>query len=199
MQSSYEAHYNSCHIATLFQVTEELLRKRNSKHLKSTNGVVAHLSDRQNYSLKYCHQMKDRCVFWPTLMLLLQHTYDQISQKEYAIFQLNEQKLCLSIQPSLYKPERSTKSFLGSEVMTFANSFDMLLTLRRGVECILRKYILLSIVSNIRSLSNVLTKATCSTKEGFVIGFQTVIRRANLLRSVTLLSFILSLISQVLL
>ena len=81
---------------------------------------------------------------------------------------------CQPLYWTSYKAERVTRSVLGSEVMAFADEFDMKYTIKYDIQSILNKVILLRMLTDSLSLFDVLTKATVTTEKRLMIDLQNV-------------------------
>lgn len=87
---------------------------------------------------------------------------------------MDKDNKCKPLYWTSYKAKRVTRSVLGSEVMAFADAFDMAYTIKYNLQAMMRKGIPLTMLTDSLSLFHELTKATVTTEKGLMIDLQNV-------------------------
>ena len=99
---------------------------------------------------------------------------DGSSQLGYIILLKDKENKCQPLYWSSHKSRRSSRSVLGSEVMAFADAFDMAFTIKYDMQMIMKQYIPLNMYTDSLSLFDVLTKSTTTTEKRLMIDLRSV-------------------------
>lgn len=160
--------------AVLAQATEEAFDNAKAEYIKRINSVVSNLKKLPDLVLRYPKLELSSLKLQVYSDASYATNKDKTSQLGYFIFLMDKHHRCHPIYWVSYKSKRSTRSVLGSEVMAFADAFDMAYTLKFDLQKILGKELPLRMLTDNKSLFDVLTKATSTTEKRLMIDIQTV-------------------------
>lgn len=164
----------ACSVALLSQCTEELFEKDRKSHLKKLNNIIKHLQTYEDLTLKCPNIDKDSLRLVTYYDASFATNEDKSSQLGYFIFLADKDNKCQPIYWTSYKSKRVTRSVLGSEVMAFADAFDMSFAITHDIQTMLGKVILLQLFTDSLSSFDVLTRAKTTTEKRLMIDLKSV-------------------------
>ena len=91
------------------------------------------------------------------------------SQIGYIILLVDAENKCHVLDFKSQNNKRVTRSILGAEVCAFAEAFDRAYLLKRDLEAILQQYIPLSMMTDSKSLFDVIIKCSDTTEKSLLI------------------------------
>lgn len=154
----------SCAVAKAQQLTEIQFSEEKEKHVKSINALVSYIHRTEHVELKFPKLDHSSLRIQAYTDAAFSDNADLSSQLGYIIFLADKSNNCQPLIWSSHKSKRVTRSVLGSEVMAFADGFDMAYSLKHDLQLILKKEMPLVMLTDSLSLFDIVTKAS-STKE----------------------------------
>lgn len=147
-----------CTVNMAAQVTET---KFSSDHIKAINRVVKHVKEHPTLPLKYQRLDKDSLKLKVYSDSSFANNDDHSSQLGYIVLLVDKTNKCNILHLSSHKSRRVTQSVLGGEVYAFADAFDIAYIMKHDLESITGKCIPLTMLTDSKSLFDVIAK--CST------------------------------------
>lgn len=120
----------SCTSTILRQTTEDRFKEWMEGDPKETNDVVSHHVRTLDFTLKFPKLDKESLMIHVYSGASYASNMDRSLQPGQIIFLTNRSKSCSPIHCISYNPKRVTRLVLGSELMAFADTFDIVLTIK---------------------------------------------------------------------
>lgn len=154
----------SCAVAKAAQITAKQFEENKAAHVKTINSLVSYIHRTADFELQYPKLDKLSLRIQAYTDAAFGNNADFSSQLGYMIFLADKFNTCQPLMWSSHKSKRATRSVLGSEVMAFADGFDVAYSLKYDLEHMMQQKIPLVMLTDSLSLFDVITKAS-GTKE----------------------------------
>lgn len=164
----------SCAMALMAQVTEEKFQSEPAKYIKKTNNVLKQLHENPEVYLQFPKLKLESLKLSVYSDASYASNDDKSSQLGYFIFLSDDSKNCQPLYWNSYKSKRVTRSVLGSEVMAFADAFDMAYTIKYDLQHIIQNRVRLHMLTDSLSLFDVLTRNHVTTEKRLMIDLKNV-------------------------
>jgi Reverse transcriptase (RNA-dependent DNA polymerase) len=163
-----------CAVNMASQVTEKSF---SVQKINDLNKVIKHLKSYPSQALKYYKLDKDTLKLKVYADSSFANNDDFTSQLGYIVLLTDKTDRCNIIHYSSHKSRRVTRSVLGGEVYAFADAFDFAFTLKHDLQVMLRQAVPLTILTDSKSLFDVITKSSTISERRLMIDI-TAVRNA---------------------
>jgi Reverse transcriptase (RNA-dependent DNA polymerase) len=175
-----------CAVNMAAQVTEG---KYTEKNINDLNKTIIHLKKDPSHSLKF-HKLKLKSL---RLKVYSDSSFanieDLTSQLGYIILLTDMTGICNVIHYSSHKSRRVTRSVLGGEVYAFADAFDQAFIIKHDLELLLNQRVPLTILTDSKSLFDVITKSSSTSERRLMIDI-TAVREAYFKQEISDVGFV---------
>ena len=162
----------ACAVAKAAQITESQFQEDANSHITSINAIVKHIHSNPDIILRFPRLDLGSLRIQEYTDAAFGNNFNSSSQLGYIMFLADCRNRCQPISWSSYKSKRVTRSVLRSEVMSFAEGFDVAYSLKHDLENILLKQIPLVMLTDSLSLFDVTTKSTITKEKRLMIDLQ---------------------------
>lgn len=164
----------ACSVAKSTQVTNEKYVTNPSKYVKILNRTLRYIRRSIGLKLKYPKLDKDSLRLQVYSDASYATNADNSSQLGYIIFLADKSNNCQPLAWSSHKAKRVNRSVLGSEIMAFADAFDMAFVLKHDIEAMIKKTLPIVMITDSLSLFDVITRASSTTEKRLMIDIESV-------------------------
>ena len=155
-----------CAVALASQVTEDTFCE---KSVSVINKVLTHLKSSKDLTLKYPPLDKNSLRMVVFSDAAFSTSANLTSQLGYIILLADDKNNCHILHYCSRKSSRVVRSVLASEVYAFADAFDMAYTLRQNLTKILCRTVKLTMLTDSKSLFDIITKCSQTTEKRLMI------------------------------
>ena len=161
-----------CAVANILaQVTKDTF---NSKHIKEFNKTVKFLKNTSNQGLRMQKLDRESLHLRVYSDASFANNADLTSQLGYIILLADKYGKCNVLHYASYKSRRVTRSVLGAEVYAFADAFDFAYVIKHDLEEILGQRVPLQMLTDSRSLFDVIVKNSTTAERRLMIDIKDV-------------------------
>eukprot|EP00171_Calliarthron_tuberculosum_P022791 IDg22791t1 len=155
----------------LAQVTADTL---NREHIKKFNRAVRHLHKSRTQGLTMVPPNLDSIHIRVYSDSSFANNDDMSSQLGYFVLLCDKREDCNIVHFTSHKSRRVTRSVLGAETYAFADGFDFAYSLKSDLQRILQRRVALQMLTDSKSLFDIITKCSNSTERRLMIDMEAI-------------------------